>query len=152
MHTFELRDEGEVGTFLGIHIERQSNSSFTLTQVGLINKVLSAAGMENSKATVKTPAATTPLGLDVDGEPFNENWDYPVIIGMLMYLAQNSRPDIAYAVHQCACFTHSPRHSHGVGVKRILRYLNSTKDKGMTLRPNKSLVIDCYVDADFAGL
>ena len=152
VHTFELRDEGEVGAFLGIQIERQSNDSFTLTQTGLIKKVLSTAGMENSKATIKTPAATTPLGLDVDGEPFDEDWDYPVVIGMLMYLAQNSRPDIAYAVHQCARFTHSPKHSHAVGVKRILRYLNSTKDKGMTLSPNRSLVIDCYVDADFAGL
>ena len=152
IHTFELRDEGEVGAFLGIQIERQCNDSFILTQTGLIKKVLTTAGMENSKATVKTPAATTPLGLDLDGQPFDEDWDYPVIIGMLMYLAQNSRPDIAYAVHQCARFTHSPKHSHAVAVKRILRYLNSTKTKGMTLRPNQSLIIDCYVDADFAGL
>ena len=61
---------------------------------GLIKKVLSAAGMEQSKATVKTPAATTPLGLDRDGDPLGEPWEYPVIIGMLMFLAQNSRPDI----------------------------------------------------------
>jgi hypothetical protein len=71
---------------------------------------------------------------------------------MLLYLSQNSRPDIAYAVHQCARFTHVPRQSHAVAVKRILRYLNSTKDKGMTLRPNYNLTIDCFVDADFAGL
>ncbi len=108
--------------------------------------------MENSKATVKTPAATTPLGLDCDGEPFDANWEYPVVIGMLLYLAQNSRPDIAFAVHQCARFTHSPKQSHAIAVKRILRYLNSTKDKGMTLQPTKNPVIDCYVDADFAGL
>ena len=36
VHTFELRDESEVGAFLGIQIERQSNDSFTLTQTGLI--------------------------------------------------------------------------------------------------------------------
>ena len=75
-----------------------------------------------------------------------------MVVGMLLYLAQNSRPDIAYAVHQCARFTHVPKQSHAVAVKRILRYLNSTKDKGMYIKPNKSLVIDCYVDADFAGL
>ena len=118
----------------------------------MIQKVLVTAGMENSKATVKTPAATTTLGLDVDGDEFSEAWDYPVIIGMLLYLAQNSRPDIAYAVHQCARFTHSPKQSHATAVKRILRYLNSTKDKGMYLKPTKDLNINCYVDADFAGL
>ena len=152
VHTFELRDEGEVGAFLGIQIERNANQTFYLTQTGLIQKVLTVAGMDNSKCTVKTPAATTPLGLDVDGESFSEDWEYPVVVGMLLYLAQNSRPDIAYAVHQCARFTHVPKQSHDVAVKRIIRYLNSTKDKGMYIKPNKSLVIDCYVDADFAGL
>ena len=152
VHTFELRDEGEVGAFLGIQIERNADKTFYLTQTGLIQKVLAVAGMANSNCTVKTPAPTTPLGLDVDGDPFSENWEYPVVIGMLLYLAQNSRPDIAFAVHQCARFTHSPKQSHAVAVKRILRYLNSTKDKGMYIKPNKSLTIDCYVDADFAGL
>ena len=152
VHTFELRDEGEVGAFLGIQIERNENNNFYLTQTGLIKKILATTGMENSKATVKTPASTTPLGLDVDGDPFDESWEYPVIIGMLLYLAQNSRPDIAFAVHQCARFTHSPKNSHAVPVKRILCYLNSTKDKGMNLQPTKNLVINCYVDADFAGL
>jgi hypothetical protein len=28
---------------------------------------------------------------------------------MLMYLAANTRPDIAYAVHQAARHTHAPR-------------------------------------------
>ena len=152
IHTFELRDEGEVGAFLGIQIERHENDNFYLTQTGLIKKVLITAGMENSKATVKTPASTTPLGLDINGDSFNESWEYPVIIGMLLYLSQNSRPDIAYAVHQCARFTHCPKDSHAVAVKRILRYLNSTKDKGMMLKPNKIPIVDCYVDSDFAGL
>ena len=36
-HKFELRDEGEVGDFLGIRIENSSPSQFTLTQTGLTN-------------------------------------------------------------------------------------------------------------------
>ena len=152
IHTFELRDEGEVGAFLGIQIERHENDNFYLTQTGLIKKVLITAGMENSKATVKTPASITPLSLDINGDSFNKSWEYPVIIGMLLYLSQNSRPDIAYAVHQCARFTQCPKDSHAVAVKRILRYLNSTKDKGMMLKPNKIPIVDCYVDSDFAGL
>ena len=107
--------------------------------------------MESCKP-VSTPAVTTPLGQDKDGKPFSEDWEYASIVGMLMYLAQNTRPDIAFAVHQCARFTHNPKHSHSVGVKRIIRYLQGTKDKGMILQPNSSLQADCYVDADFAGL
>jgi hypothetical protein len=69
-----------------------------------------------------------------------------------MYLAGNTLPDIAYAVHQAARFTHGTRNSHAAGVKRILRYLQRTRMQGLTLRPQKELRVDCYVAADFGGL
>mmetsp|Transcript_15176 Transcript_15176/g.18475 ORF Transcript_15176/g.18475 Transcript_15176/m.18475 type:complete len:187 (+) Transcript_15176:483-1043(+) len=70
---------------------------------------------------------------------------------MLMYLVQNSRQDIAYAVHSCAKFSHSPKQSDSAAVKPILRYLKGTSTKGMTLNPGVGLTVDCYVDTDFAG-
>ena len=150
-HQFELRDEGEVGDFLGIRIEKLGPRKFNLTQTGLINKVLKAANMTDCNS-VGTPAVTTALGSDKDGNPFSEDWEYATVLGMLMYLASNSRPEIAYAVHQCARFTHAPRNSHAVAIKRILRYLQGTRDKGLVFNPSTSLQVDCYVDADFAGL
>ena len=137
-HSFELKNAGEVNDFLGIRIEKLGNDKYCLTQSGLINKILSHSKMESCKP-VSTPAITTPLGQDKDGKCFSEDWEYASIIGMLMYLAQNTRPDIAYAVHQCARFTHAPKHSHSIGVKRIIRYIQGTKDKGMILQPNSSL-------------
>ena len=74
------------------------------------------------------------------------------MVGMLLYLSSNSRPDIQFAVHQCARFTHSPKQSHALAIKRIARYLIGTKDKGLTFLPNPNIKLDCYVDADFAGL
>jgi hypothetical protein len=44
-HSFQLRDEGEVGYFLGIIIEKQKGNAFLLTQTGLIEKVIKAGGM-----------------------------------------------------------------------------------------------------------
>ena len=152
-YKFELRDEGAVGDFLGIRIERTKSQAkeFKLSQSGLINKVLLASGMEDSNP-IRTPSELKPLGINTDGEPFDEKWEYPTIVGMLMFLACNSRPDIAYAVNQCARFTHCPRQSHAIAVKRILRYLKGTKDEGMVLHPKNNMKVDCYVDADFAGL
>jgi hypothetical protein len=69
-----------------------------------------------------------------------------------MYLASNTRPDISYAVHQAAIYSHGTRNSHAIAVKRILRYLKGKKDKGIIFKPNKSKKIDCRVDSDFAGL
>jgi hypothetical protein len=147
---FELRDEGNVGDFLGIRIEKRGDS-YLLTQKGLTDKIIRVACMEECNAK-PTPSLEEPLGKDLGGDPFTEEWKYSEIVGMLLYLANNSRPDIAYAVHQCARFTHDPKQSHAEAVKRIIRYLQGTKDKGIVLRPDGSKGVDCYVDADFAGL
>ena len=45
------------------------------------------------------PATTDPLYSDKDGEKFLEDWGYDVVIGMLVFLAGNTCPDIAHAVH-----------------------------------------------------
>ena len=37
-------------------------------------------------------------------------------------------------------------------MKRICRYLQGTKDNGIVFNPSKKLGVDCYADADFAGL
>jgi hypothetical protein len=71
---------------------------------------------------------------------------------MLLYLSTNTRCDIAFAVSQVARFTHSPKQSHASAVKTIIRYLAGTKDKGTIMRPNGTLQINCYSDADFSGL
>jgi hypothetical protein len=124
-----------------------------LTQTGLIAKTLAAAaaGMEDC-SKVYTPDLPEPTGADLYGDPFVEDWAYASIIGMLMYLAANTRPDIAYAVHQADRHAHYRRASNALAVKRILRYLQGTKDSGTIFRPDNSMKVDCYVDADFAGI
>ena len=72
---------------------------------------------------------------------------------MLLYLVGSTRPDIAYAMHQCARFSHNPKHSHEVGVKHIARYLKVTRDKGIIIKPDsRNICIDIYADANFTGL
>ena len=94
--------------------------------------------MLDSRLTT-TPSSLTNLGIDKDGDTFRETCNYVTIMGMLMYLANNSRPDIAFVVHKGARFTHAPRHSYAMEIKRITRYLNGTKDKGMTITPTKNI-------------
>ena len=144
-----LTKEDDVYAFLGVQVNYDSNKNeYNLTQKGLIKKVLRTCGMEqcNTKAT---PANRMPLGTNADGKPFKEKWKYASVIGMLMYLVSNTRPDIQFAVHQCARFTHSPKDSHAEAVKRICRYLAGTAEKGIVFSPTKELTLDCYVDADF---
>jgi hypothetical protein len=147
-----LEIEESAAGFLGVHIERnQSDGSIKLTQVGLIKRIVASLGIENEPA-VQTPTSPTPLVKDAEGDPPDGSFNYASVIGMLGYLQSNSRPDIAYAVGSAARFTHSPRRSREDALKRIGRYLKGTINKGLVLKPTENFDIDCYVDADFAGL
>jgi len=88
------------------------------------------------------------------GPPYSESWDYASAVGMLMYLAGNAHPEICFAVHQCARFTHTPRQTHSEAIKRLARYLKGilNNSEGLRFKPSKELSLDCWVDADFAGL
>jgi hypothetical protein len=149
---FKLTKEGSFTEFLGIKFtENPEAGTITLTQKGLIKKIIAATGLENCNPNW-TPASTQALGHDPDGPPMQEDWVYPSVVGMLLYLATNSRPDISFAVSQVARFNHSPKQSHAQAVKMIVRYLHRTADMGTIVRPTNTLALDCYVDADFAGL
>lgn len=148
---FKLTIEEDVYAFLGVEVIRLPNGEIEMKQSGLIAKVLATCGMTACHAKA-TPSNQVPLGTDVNGEPVTGKFDYASAVGMLMYLSSNSRPDIQYAVHQCARFTHFPRKSHEDAICRICRYLQGTKDKGLRFKPEEDLKLDCYVDADFAGL
>ena len=71
---------------------------------------------------------------------------------MLLYLANNTRPDISYAVSQVARFVNSPKKSHATAVQTIVRYLKRTCDKGIIVKPDGSFDMKVWTDADFAGL
>ena len=144
-------ETGDVHSYLGVEVKREASNLY-LTQTGLIDDVLASTGLTASAPT-PTPSTIVPLGPDEDGEPIQETWSYPSVIGKLNYLANNTRPDIAFAVHQCARFTHRPKRSHEVAVKRIIRYLKGTSTMGLIYHTDQiPLTLDCYVDADFAGL
>lgn len=148
---FALTLEGSFAEYLGIQYEQLSNDQISMSQTGLIQKIVDAAGMNDCNPN-KTPATRECLGSDPDGPPMEESWNYRSIVGMLLYLSTNSRPDISFAVSQVARFSHNPKQSHASAVKTIVRYLSGTKDKGTIYKRPENLTLDCYVDADFAGL
>ena len=71
---------------------------------------------------------------------------------MLLYLSNNTQPDITFAVSQVARYTASPKKSHAQAVKTIVRYLARTPEHGIIVKPDSTYTLWCWVDADMAGL
>jgi len=155
---FLLKDEGDAKDFLGVRMDTERDtrtgkiSRINMTQTGLIDSILSDLGLTDCKA-MKDTASAQVLHPDKEGAGRQEShkWNYRSIIGKMNYLAMNTRPDISFAVHQCAKFCNSPRLLHEKAVKYIGRYLAKTRDKGMILTPEDHGKLDAYVDSDFAG-
>ena len=149
----ELEIEDSVAGFLGVHIERNDkDGTIKLTQKGLIKRIIDALQIQNLPRKL-TPATKEPLVADKDGMPPQGRFSYPSVIGMLQYLQGHSRPDITYAVSQCSRYTHNPKRSHEIALEHIGQYLKHTQDEGLVLKPSHdNLNVDCFVDADFAGL
>ena len=118
--------------FLGIDIKTLDNGVFQFCQTGFIRKVLESTGMEDCNGLPTPTKVEAPLGTDVNGSESKRDWtnSYAYVIVMMLYLASNTRPDISFAVHQCARLTHNTNVSHEIAVKIICRYLQGTKDNG----------------------
>ncbi|XP_039303444.1 secreted RxLR effector protein 161-like [Solenopsis invicta] len=68
-----------------------------------------------------------------------------------MFLATVTRPDIAFAVGKVSAFLNNHDVNHWNAVKRIIRYLLNTVDRGVLYESGGSNEeIEGYVDADFA--
>lgn len=149
-----LEEEDDAAGFLGVKLlKSESTGQMVMTQEGLITRIIEALGLDTTASKPRhTPCLKAPLTKDLDGDPCSGDFSYASVVGMLLYLAGHSRPDIAYSVSQVARFTFAPKRSHEQALKLIGRYLLATRDKGLVLTPTKELNVDAYPDADFAGL
>jgi len=166
LEEFVLQDQGSIDNFLGIHIERTLNKSsgiidhISLTQTGLIDSILWDPGLlhDNNCNEPRDPANPWAIPISKvlhpspDSKPYNATAvNYCSIISKLNFLAQNTWPDIAYAINSCARFLNNPNKMHFLAVKQIGCYLLVTWDRGMIIHPTNKNHLGAYIDSDFAG-
>lgn len=142
-----MKDLGEAQQCIGLNITR-SKDTFMLDQEKYITEILTRFNMADCKA-VKTPIE---VGLKFDGN-VKEPYDCPYqhVIGCLLYVAQATRPDIAYAVNTLSRFNKEPKSEHWAAVKRVLRYLQGTKHYKLTYTKHGQSEITGFCDADWAS-
>lgn len=149
---YDFTVEEDFKNYLGVEVTKNNDGTIELSQRHLINRIISAIGYVKETNFKDTPTSKPLLNKDLNGIQRKYDWHYRSLIGMLTYLQKTSRPDLAMATHQCARFTIDPKLSHEKAVGRIVRYLIGTKDRGLIFKPDKSRGLECYADADFAGM
>jgi Reverse transcriptase (RNA-dependent DNA polymerase) len=150
---FKITSQPKVDDFLGVKIIRhQETGQIEFIQPHLIDSILSDLQLLSNSNPRGLPASTSNiLHKYNDSEAHDDTtFHYRSVIGKMSYLEKCTRPDIAYAVHQCARFASNPKQEHTKAVKLIGRYLLGTRDQGIRCTPNDDS-LSCYADAGFAG-
>ena len=96
---------------------------------------------------VLTPLPTSSAVISLpSGTPLSDPTPYRAAVGSLQYLSL-THPDISFAVNRMAQFMHQPTSEHWVLVKRILRYLCGTIDKGLIFYRDSPLTLHGFSDS-----
>jgi hypothetical protein len=149
---FKIEDLGPVSWLLGCSIERNRKlRTLRIRQKQYIVDILELFNMSDC-VSVGTPMTTKPPQVDKPDDPIGNDVSRPYaqLVGKLLYLANCTRPDIAAATSHLSRFMSKPTHSHWVQAKRVLRYLNGTKDLCLTYSGGISPEPIFWQDASYA--
>ena len=154
---FDMKDMGETSYVIGIKIHRdRSRGILGLSQETYINKILERFRMKGCSPSVAPIMKGDKLSLnqcpknDLENESM-KNIPYASVVGSLMYAQVCTRPDIAYAVGVLGRYQSNPGVDHWRAAKKVMRYLQGTKDYMLMYRQTDNLDLVGYSDADFAG-
>ena len=153
-----MRDLAAIFLYLGIELTRDRvNRTLFIEQTAFIDRMLEDLGIEKFKST-KVPM--------VFGTEMVKNWyigeDYKVtkeeikgyqsLVGNTLWLVFMTRPDISFAVGKCSQYSSNATPSHDVFVKKIVWYLNGSKELGLWYDPrlkNKDRKLLDYTDTSY---
>ncbi|CAM9801393.1 unnamed protein product, partial [Heterosigma akashiwo] len=124
---------------------------FYLSQTSFIKDALVKFGLDYLPAC-KTPIDHTVVDLTptpgFEAELSDANL-YRSMVGTLAWVANWTRPELAFAVHKLQRIQSNPEPKHFEAVQRAFRYLKGTQSE--SLRLGGDLVLRAYSDADFCN-
>jgi hypothetical protein len=130
---YKIKFLGDADWLLNMKIKRdRKNKLLFLDQINYIDNLLEEFNLDESHS-VSHPGSQVELNrsqcpVSEEDQLFMSRVPYRRVIGLLTYLSNISRPDIAYSVNLCAQFAQNPGEMHWKAVMQILRYLCGTKN------------------------
>jgi len=149
---WEITDLGVPSKIVGIELMISPDSIF-ISSNRYIDTILLREGLGRMNA-VSTPLdPNITLVPNPEGNDGDRSNSFASLLGELQYIANATRPDIAYAVNRLASYTANPSLQHHTALKRILRYLAGTKTHGITYKslPHRPDFFSGYADASYGN-
>lgn len=145
----EIRDLGQLKTFLGLQIEfDERRNCFTMSQEKLIADYAEKFNLVDAKQVKRIPQVET---IDFGEEKLTGEYatKYKSLIGGLLYVANQTRPDVTFPVNFMSRFMKEPTELHLKYAKRILQYLYATRTRRLYLGKLDETLLLGFSDASF---
>lgn len=84
-----------------------------------------------------------------DEDPLPPQYPYAAALGVLRYISDCTRPDVAFITGALARHTRDPALRHWKALQYVARYLNATKTEGLYYDGSQR-TLEAFADADFA--
>ena len=144
-----INNMGELGWYAGRQFSRDWDARMlTISQQILAESTVAKFGVTRGKSI----PAVVDLKLEVfENEPDNDE-PFRSLVGHLMWLANQTRPDILNAVRAVARYSAAPKLLHWQVALHIVMYIKSTSTYGITSQRGLSngVQLELYVDVDYA--
>ncbi|MBW0498090.1 hypothetical protein O181_037805 [Austropuccinia psidii MF-1] len=141
----QLKWDKGIHSIVGVEVARDGGQFF-LHQPALIDKV---CGLKPSNITALQPLPDMDLELN---PATNIDPEYLSRIGMLLYLAQATRPDIMFSVNYLARFLMGTTSKHWAALEHLINYLRGTRNKKLGIETDETEVgLKIFVDANWGG-
>ncbi|CAM8908351.1 unnamed protein product [Rhodiola kirilowii] len=145
---FKMSTVAELSYFLGLQVKQMMQGIF-ISQSKYARNLIKKLDLEKAAHKRTPPATHVKITKDETGTSVDKTL-YRSMIGSVLYLTAN-RPDIAHAVGVCASYQASPKESHLMNVKTIIKYVDGTAEYGLWYTKDTNACLVGYYDADWAG-
>jgi hypothetical protein len=146
---YEITDGGEIHWLLGFEVRRnRSARTISLNQRAYLESMANRFELADAKPVWTPMEVGAVLSKDqCPTEPIRA--PYQEACGHVLWPAIISRPDVQFAVGLLARFMQNPAEVHWAALKRVMRYLYTTRDLWLTLGGGAG-GLEGFCDADWA--
>ena len=142
---------GELRWYAGCRFSRDAVlGTVTMSQQAVAEKIVAKFGVTQNK---ETPMVVGLKLEQFDADEPDVEEPFRSLVGHLMWLASQTRPDILNALRAVARYSHAPKRLHWQAAMHVLMYVRFTSSFGITFE--RGMVggdrMELFVDSDFAS-
>jgi len=129
MEKYEITYSNRLTEYCGIKAEYTPHGGLELSQNGLVDKIIQALDVKKTSRTPYITPSPRPASTPVDAVQFLS------VVGMLLYLCQRTRPDVAYITSRLSSVAKAPQPEDARALRRVGEYLLETRELRLSFLP-----------------